>query len=638
MCGIAGIFHLWGDHHIDPELIAGMNDKQFHRGPDAGDYYFDAGLALAHRRLSIIDLSGSGQPMISACQRMVIVFNGEIYNFKDLQQDLRQRGYRFNSQGDTETILNAYLAWGEHCVDHLRGMFTFAIWDRQKKTLFMARDRLGIKPFFFSLLSDGHFVFGSELKVLNAHPLFDKTLRDTTIEDYFTFGYVPEPHTIYQHAYKLQPGHHLLLKKGDKTLPCSQQYWDLNQAQQPVPSSEEVNQQLHDRLKQAIDMRMVADVPLGAFLSGGVDSSSVVALMAQAQSTPVNTCSIGFDTQAFNETEYANRVAHRYATDHREEFINQDDFDLVDKLAGLYDEPYADSSAMPTYRVCELAKKHVTVSLSGDGADELFAGYGRYRWHANEEKIRSLLPLWFRQAVFTPLGAWYPKLDWAPRVFRAKTTFQSMAMDTVQGYHNSISILRQDERNKLFSKDFKARLKGYSSLQVFKQYEHKLTGLDPLKIAQYLDFKTYLVGDILTKVDRASMAHSLEVRVPFLDHKFVEWAFNIPSSLNLQRGITKYPLKHAMEPYLPHDVLYRRKMGFSVPLALWFKGPLKERLYQTLLSPQMKNSGYFDMQQISRLIKQHVGGVRDNSAPLWTLMMFESFLRQQFAPQTASSS
>jgi asparagine synthase (glutamine-hydrolysing) len=628
MCGIAGIFHLWGEHHIDRDLIVAMNDRQFHRGPDAGDYYFDAGLALAHRRLSIIDLAGSAQPMRSACDRLVIVFNGEIYNFKELQQELSQLGCHFNTQGDTETILNAYLTWGEDCVEHLRGMFTFAIWDRQQKSLFMARDRLGIKPFFFSLLKDGHFVFGSELKVLTAHPLFDKSLRDNSIEDYFTFGYVPDPNTIYQDTFKLQAGHRLLLKQGDKQLPCSQEYWDLETTKAP-PTAQQVNEQLDVRLKEVVSMRMVADVPLGAFLSGGVDSSCVVALMSQLQTDAVNTCSIGFDANAFNETEYAHAVAQRYKTNHREEIVGENDFELIDKLASLYDEPYADSSAMPTYRVCELAKKHVTVSLSGDGADELFAGYGRYQWHANEDKFRRLLPLWLRRAVFGPLGACYPKLDWAPRVFRAKTTFQSMAMDTVQGYHNSISILRQDERHKLFSKTFKDQLNGYSSFQVFTQYNSKIRGLDALKTAQYLDFKTYLVGDILTKVDRASMAHSLEVRVPFLDHKLVEWAFSIKSSHNLQGGIGKYPLKHAMESYLPHDLLYRKKMGFSVPLAQWFRGPLKDRLYQTLLSPQMKNAGYFDLQQVSRLIKDHVSGRRDNSAPLWTLMMFESFLRQQ---------
>lgn len=631
MCGIAGLFHLSSNQTIPSDVIEKMNDSQYHRGPDAGDYFFDPGVALAHRRLSIIDLEGSPQPMMSACQRAVIVFNGEIYNFKALHKELSEKGYIFNSHGDTETILNAYLEWGEDCVNHLRGMFAFAIWDRKEETLFIARDRLGIKPFFYSLLSDDSFVFGSELKVLTANSLFDKTLRDSAVEDYFTFGYIPEPHTIYQNAFKLSPGHRLTLKKDMKVIPESEEYWDIPTDFENTLSKEEVNDELVERLKEAVDIRMVADVPLGSFLSGGVDSSAVVALMSGLQNDPVNACSIGFDVKEFNETDFAIEVAKRYKADHRIEIVDQDDFDLVDKLAALYDEPYADSSAMPTYRVCELARKHVTVALSGDGADELFAGYSRYRWHMNEEKVRQILPLNFRKAVFKPLGTLYPKMDWAPRFVRAKTTFQSMAMDTVEGYHNSISILRLDERQKLFSKSYKQKLNGYTSLSVFRKYQDKVKNLDPMKTAQYLDMKTYLVGDILTKVDRASMAHSLEVRVPFLDHKFVEWGFQVPSEINLEQGVGKKSLKRAMEPHLPHDVLYRKKMGFSIPVAQWFRGPLKEKLYKGLLSEQMEKCGYFDMKQLRKLIDQHVKGVRDNSAPLWTLMMFESFMRQNLS-------
>ncbi|KGJ95958.1 XrtA/PEP-CTERM system amidotransferase [Thalassotalea sp. ND16A] len=633
MCGIAGIFHISANHQIEPEIITTMNNRQFHRGPDAGDYFFDPGLALAHRRLSIIDLEGSPQPMTSACKRVVIVFNGEIYNFKELHKELSAKGYRFNTDGDTETIVNAYLEWGEDCVHHLRGMFAFAIWDRNKQQLFIARDRLGIKPLFYSRLDDGHFIFGSELKVLTAHPLFDKSLRDTTIEDYFTFGYIPEPYTVYQQAYKLPPGHRLVVKKNDKQLPQSQEYWDVPTHFEYSRSAAEINEQLVERLKEAVAMRMVADVELGAFLSGGVDSSGVVALMSQLQSDPVNTCSIGFDAKAFNETEFARSVAARYQTNHREETVSQNDFELIDELALLYDEPYADSSAMPTYRVCELARKHVTVALSGDGADELFAGYGRYRLHNNEEKIRKLLPLGLRKTLFAPLGAIYPKMDWAPKCFRAKTTFQSMALDTIEGYHNSMSILRKDERQKLFSTDFKQRLNGYSSLEVFNQYKDKVSSLDPIKIAQYLDMKTYLVGDILTKVDRASMAHSLEVRVPFLDHKFVEWGFSVPSQLNLTLGVGKKSLKQALEPHLPNDVLYRSKMGFSAPLAQWFRGELKAKVEDSLLSKAMLNTGYFNEKQLRTLIDQHSKGIRDNSASIWSLMMFESFLRQHVGGQ-----
>lgn len=631
MCGIAGIFHLSEQKQIDADLIAQMNDRQIHRGPDAGDYFFDPGVALAHRRLSIIDLEGSPQPMLSADKRACVVFNGEIYNFKELHKELSEKGYTFNTHGDTETILNAWLEWGEDCVHKLRGMFAFAIWDREKECLFMARDRMGIKPFFYTLMDNGEFVFGSELKVITAHPQFDKQLRDSTIEDYFTFGYVPEPFTIYQHAFKLAPGHKLTLQKGMKSLPEPVEYWDVPVHYDTEMEQREIDEQLVERLKEAVDIRMVADVPLGAFLSGGVDSSAVVAMMSQLQDDPVNTCAIGFDVKEFNETEFAQMVADRYKTNHRVETVSQNDFDLIDHLAHLYDEPYADSSAIPTFRVCELARKHVTVALSGDGGDELFAGYRRYKMHQAEERVRRTLPLGLRKPLFGPLGRIYPKMDWAPKFLRAKTTFQSMAMDTVQGYHNSMSILRADERAKLFSKEFQNGLNGYSSLEVFRKYGDKVQHLDPVKIAQYIDLKTYLVGDILTKVDRASMAHSLEVRVPFIDHKYVEWAFNVPSSHNVEKGIGKYSLKKALEPHLPDDVLYRKKMGFAVPLANWFRGPLKERLFDGILSNQMTSSGYFSQKQLKTLIDDHLSGRRDNSAPLWTLMMFESFLRQQKA-------
>ncbi|MBT1064831.1 amidotransferase 1, exosortase A system-associated [Bowmanella sp. Y26] len=628
MCGIAGILHT-GGQQVDESLLAAMNDMQLHRGPDAGDYLIEHQIGLAHRRLSIIDLEGSPQPMQSACGTACIVFNGEIYNFKELHEELSAKGHKFNTRGDTETILNAWLEWGEDCVHKLRGMFAFAIWDRPSKTLFMARDRLGIKPLFYTLLSSGELVFGSELKVLTRHPQFDKTLRKEAVEDYFSFGYVPDPHCIYQNSFKLMPGHTLTIKPEQKGLPEQREYWDV-----PVHWDHQIDEhsapdELIERMKEAVHIRMVAEVPLGAFLSGGVDSSAVVAMMSQLQDEPVNTCAIGFDVEQFNETEFAEMVAKRYQTNHRVETVSQDDFDLIDHLAFLYDEPYADSSAIPTYRVCELARKHVTVALSGDGGDELFAGYRRYNLHMHEERIRQMLPLWLRKPIFAPLGRFYPKLDWAPRFLRGKTTFQSMAMDTVEGYHNSMSILRTDERRKLFSPDYVESLNGYSSLAVFRKYGDKVAHLDPLKQTQYIDMKTYLVGDILTKVDRASMAHSLEVRVPLIDHKFVEWAFAMPSALNLSGGVGKRMFKKSLEPHLPNDVLYRPKMGFAVPLSNWFRGPLKDRLYSALLSEHMAASGFFDMNHIRTMIDQHVRNVRDYSAPLWALLMFESFYRRE---------
>lgn len=628
MCGIAGIYQLKTQAVPDSQILSKMNDSQWHRGPDAGDYFYQPSIGLAHRRLSIIDIAGSPQPMQSANKQACIVFNGEIYNFAELRAELSALGHQFNTHGDTETILNAWLEWGADCVQHLRGMFAFAIWDQAQQCLFLARDRLGIKPMFYSLLANGEFIFGSELKVLRNHPLFDRALRDSTVEDYFTFGYVPEPYTIYQHSFKLAPGHTLLLRHGEQNLPQPQQYWDLpTQWQQPLSESQ-LSAELITRFREAVDIRLVAEVPLGAFLSGGVDSSAVVAMMAGLQPDPVNTCSIGFDSPEFNETDFARQVANRYQTNHHENIVSQNDFELLDKLADLYDEPYADSSAIPTYRVCQMARQQVTVALSGDGADELFAGYRRYKLHLHEERFRRWLPLALRKPLFGLLGKIYPKLDWAPRFLRAKTTFQSLALDTVAAYHNSIAILRQDQRDRLFSPAFKQRLNGYSSLEVFRRYGDKVKHFDPMKIAQYLDMKTYLVGDILTKVDRASMAHSLEVRVPFLDHKFVEWAFTAESSANLKDGIGKYTLKKALQPHLPEDVLYRKKMGFAVPLAEWFRGPLQQKLQDKLLSDAMLNSGYFNVAELKQLLDDHKRGLKDNSAPLWTLLMFAAFLER----------
>jgi asparagine synthase (glutamine-hydrolysing) len=374
---------------------------------------------------------------------------------------------------------------------------------------------------------------------------------------------------------------------------------------------------------------MVAEVPLGAFLSGGVDSSAVVAMMAGLSELPVKTCSIAFSDPKYNEAEYALQVAQRYRTDHHVEQVEADDFSLVDELARLYDEPYADSSAMPTYRVCQLARKTVTVALSGDGGDENFAGYRRYRWHSYEERMRRMLPYGIRKPLFGLLGSAYPKADWAPKALRAKTTFEAMARDTVEGYFHGVSVMGDGLRERVFSPEFKRRLNGYSAVEVLRRHHAKNPAQDMVSQVQYLDMKTYLVGDILTKVDRASMAHALEVRVPFLDHKLMEWVSGLPVDYKLRGMEGKFMLKQALEPYLPHDIMYRRKMGFSIPLAEWFRGPLKDKLHSALHSRRMADTGLFDMAFLARMADEHARGLRDYSAPLWSLLMFEAFLRNQ---------
>ena len=626
MCGIAGIFNLNSDAPIPESVLQQMNQVQFHRGPDEGGVYLTDKVGLAHRRLSIIDISTGQQPLFNADGSVGIVFNGEIYNFQSIRAELESLGYHFQTHSDTEVIVHAWSAWGDACVKKLRGMFAFTIWDSQQQVLFVARDRLGIKPLYYAVLPNGQFIFGSELKVLTAHPQLSRTIDPYAVEDYFALGYIPEPRTIYQDVYKLPPGHALTLKTGDDTV-TPQQYWDIDFTPQTIKEAD-AKDELIERFRDAVNVRLVSEVPLGAFLSGGVDSSGVVAMMAQLQQDPVNTCAIGFKEKSFNESAFAQQVADRYQTNHFLGQVDTDDFDLIDQLALLYDEPFADSSAMPTYRVCQLAKQKVTVALSGDGGDESFAGYRRYRWHRNEERMRSILPQALRRPLFGALGDAYPKADWAPKIFRAKTTFQAIARDSVEGYFHNFSILTDGLRSQLYSDSFRQQLAGYRAIEVFRRHAEDAPVEDTLSLVQYLDMKIYLADDILTKVDRASMAHALEVRVPILDHEFLQWGATLPAKLKLKGQQGKHIFKRALEPHLPNDVLYRTKMGFAVPLATWFRGPLKERVRSALLSDTIADSRLFNMTFIEQLLDEHQSGLRDHSAVLWSLLMFESFLRQ----------
>jgi len=636
MCGISGLFDTQGQRDFDRALAARINNIQAHRGPDEDDLHFEPGLALGHRRLSVIDLATGQQPLFNEDGSVGIVFNGEIYNFQELVPELQALGHTFKTRSDTEVIVHAWEAWGPECVHRLRGMFAFALWDRNQQTLFLARDRMGVKPMHYAWLPDGTFVFGSELKVITAHPGFKRDIDPLAVEDYFSFGYVPDPRCIYRNAHKLPAAHTLTLRRGDAHPAQPVPYWDVHFTNDNPISLADAEGELRDRVRESVKLRLIADVPLGAFLSGGVDSSAVVATMAGLSTTPVHTCAIGFDDPRFNESAFAQQVADRYQTDHRLEVVKSDDFDLIDTLAWLYDEPYADSSAIPTYRVCQMARKHVTVALSGDGGDESLGGYRRYRMHLGEESVRSRLPHALRGPLFGSLGHLYPKADWAPRMFRAKTTFQAMAMDSVQAYHHSMSKLRADQRQALYSPAFQRSLGDYSALDVFRDHARRANTDDPLALIQYLDYKTWLVGDINTKVDRASMAHSLEVREPLMDHQLIEWLATLPSSLKINAGEGKYVFKKAFEPLLPHDILYRSKMGFSVPLASWLRGPLTERMRESVLSPRMLDSGYFNAETLRTLIDQHLSRQFDHSTALWMLIMFDAFLRQAQAPIQAA--
>ena len=626
MCGIVGIWDSRGSRAIERSVLVRMNETQRHRGPDETGVHLAPGIALGHQRLSIIDIATGQQPLFNEDRSVVVVYNGEIYNYGELIPELTALGHVFHTRSDTEVIVHAWEAWGEACVDRFRGFFAFVLWDERQQVLFLARDRLGVKPLYYAALPDGQWLFGSELKSLLAHGGLGREIDPRSVEDYFALGYVPEPRTIFTSALKLAPGHSLCLRRGQPA-PVPRRYWDLRFTGANKISAQDAQDELLERLNESVRLRMIAEVPLGAFLSGGVDSSAVVAMMAGQSSAPVNTCSIAFDDPAYDETLFAQQVADRYRTRHFVEQVETDDFDLIDTLAALYDEPFADSSAIPTYRVCQLARKHVTVALSGDGGDESFGGYRRYRLHMGEERMRAALPLGVRQPLFGLLGRLYPKADRAPRFLRAKSTFQALARDSVEGYFHSMSIFREDMRGQLFSPEFQRRLDGYRAIEVFHEHARRADTDDPLSLIQYLDLQTYLVGDINTKVDRASMAHALEVREPLMDHPLVEWMASLPSDLKLRGGEGKWLLKKTMEPHLPNDVLYRPKMGFAVPLARWFRGPLRERVRSALLEGELGRTGFFNRAYLEHLVDAHVSGRRDYSWSLWTLLMFEAFLR-----------
>ncbi len=621
MCGIAGYFDL-RDHRSIPEgLLRAMTDTLAHRGPDGSDVWRAPGVGLGHRRLAIIDLSTGDQPMRTPDDAHVVVFNGEIYNFQSVRAELQRRGHHFRTNSDTEVILYAWREYGADCVRHFRGMFAFALWDANRRELFLARDRLGVKPLYYSSLPDGSFIFGSELKALLAWPRLPREIDPEAVEDYMAYGYVPDPKTILRHVRKLPPAHTLTLRRGGVVAP--RRYWDIDFTTRHNGSVADLSAELIERMREAVRLRLIADVPLGAFLSGGVDSSAVVALMAGLLDQPVNSCSIGFDVSGFDETGYAARIAERYATNHRTRIVSADDFSIVDQLVAAYDEPFADASALPTYRVCQLARENVKVALSGDGADEAMAGYRRHRMHVAEERVRGFLPAGLRAALFGRLGCIYPKLDWAPRFLRAKTTFEALGRSSGEAYFNSVSIQSDRIRRQLFTDQFRSDTQGYWAGALYVDSMRDAPASDALGQAQYADMQYWLPGDILTKSDRASMAVGLEAREPLLDHELVEWTAGLPLDMRVRGGQGKWLMKRALEPYVPHDLLYRPKMGFVVPLSNWFRGPLADRIEAMVSQSHLYDTGWFNRDFLKRAVAQHRAGRMDHGRLLWQMMMLD---------------
>ncbi len=624
MCGISGVFNVRSGEPVSPSVVDAMNHSLEHRGPDDHGKFISGPIGLGHRRLSIIDLSEGHQPLASDDGALVIVFNGEIYNYQQLRSDLSAMGFRFRTKSDTEVILQAYAAYGEDCVRHLRGMFAFAVWDSLKKHLFVARDRVGIKPIYYCA-DNGRFIFASEIKGILQHPDVRREMSPVAIDDYLTYGYVPGPKTIFKGIHKLLPGHTLTVSEEGVR---GREYWDLDFGSTENLTEAEYAEGLLEKLRESVQIHLMSEVPLGAFLSGGVDSSAVVAIMAGLLDEPVTTASIGFGESGFDELAYARTVARQFGANSCERVVEADAVKVIDSLMWYFDEPFADSSMVPTYYVCQVAREKVTVCLSGDGGDENFAGYRRYRFDVLENRVRSVLPGAFRRPVLGLLARMYPKADWLPQIFRAKALLGNLAVSAEEAYFRTMSRFSPEMKQLLYLSDFKRRVDGYNPFSVVQAHFARCQGLDPLSRVQYVDIKTYLADDILTKVDRASMAHSLEVRVPLLDHEVMEYAARIPARYKLCGTAGKVIFKKALRGLIPPKILDRPKMGFCIPLAVWFRGQLKELFEERVLAKTAFVGELFDQASIRKWWSQHQRRTRDYSSQLWALLVLECWGRR----------
>lgn len=626
MCGIAG-FTRFADPTGDVSSLIRMGDVIAHRGPDAHGEYLDDGVGLCHRRLSIIDLSEAGnQPMFSADGNLVIVFNGEIYNFLELREDLENRGYQFKTKTDTEVILALYQYEGVRCLDKLFGMFAFALWDKPKQELFIARDRLGKKPLYY-YHNQKQFIFGSEIKSILEIESVPREVRHDAIYDFFVYQYVPETKSIFKNIDKLKPGHFLTINKDGIKV---NQYWDVSFKDQNTSSEEEITEGLLDVINLCTKQRMISDVPLGAFLSGGVDSSGVVALMANSNEKPVVTCSIGFDSKKYDEIQYAKQVADQYHTTHHELTVKENILDSLEHIAGFFDEPFADQSLVPTYFVSQLARTKVTVALAGDGGDENFAGYSKYNVDQVENDLRNKIPGFIRNNLFPPLIGPFERSN-IRSLNRAATLLNAMSKSPAEGFYLTNTFMTDLMWNRLANDNMKREIDGYHPSLYMTEYYDNADADDHLSRVLYTDIKTFLVGDILVKVDRMSMANSLEVRAPILDHRVIEYAASIPANLKLNGKEKKYILKKAFTPFLTNDILYRKKMGFSVPLASWLRNELKTTAEDKLFKPENGLSNYFKLPEIKSIWTEHQNGARDHSAALWNLLMFEIWWQKYIA-------
>ena len=623
MCGIAGFVDRWDSGQARPvEERAAILDSMCriieHRGPDDQGVTLDRGVALGMRRLSIIDLAGGHQPISGEDGSVSIVYNGEIYNFHELKDRLEAAGHQFKTHCDTETVLHGYEEFGPDCLKDLRGMFAFAIWDAKKQVLFIARDRAGKKPLYYSVTRGGSLIFGSELKVLLQHPDVEREIDPKALDAYFTLGYIPDPYSIFKNVKKLPPGHYLTFSEGRLDV---KQYWDFNFNPSESLREEDYLEELRFLLDESVRLRLISDVPLGAFLSGGIDSSTIVGLMARHSAQPVKTFSIGFHEDSYNELKYARMTAQKFGTDHHEFFVTPEICSVVDELAWFMDEPFADQATIPNYVVSKLAREHVKVVLSGDGGDELFAGYTRYIVAQNRASF-DLIPKTLRQG----LGPLSKNL---PHGTKGRNYLFNISLDPVSRYLDSVSTFTSLNRESLYTRDFRDLVgtEGYVS-SLFRDLSAKVTTGEPLDRLLYIDSKTYLPGDILAKVDRTSMAVSLEARAPLLDHKLIEFVGQMPAKLKLSGLESKHLLKKAVADLVPHEILNRPKQGFGVPIQDWINRQLRSRIRESLTEPRSQQRGYVEPGYINVLLNEHERGRRDHSDGLWALFMLELWHRQ----------
>src|SRR5438552_7286253 len=619
MCGIAGIVNADPHDRIDPALIHRMCEAIIHRGPDDEGIFTKRSVGLGMRRLSIIDLAGGHQPVFNEDKSVWIVFDGEIYNFLDLRPELEKRGHRFYTKSDTEVIVHLYEEKGIECVQALRGMFAFALYDEPNQRLLLARDRFGKKPLHYAY-ANGRLIFGSGIKSLLAAAPELAQINHAALLQYLYFGYILDPNTAFTPIQKLPAAHTLQFERGELRV---RKYWDLPREGIPAPISEEEGlEELERRIAEAVRIRLISDVPLGALLSGGTDSSTVVAMMARASSKPVKTFSIGFRQADFNEAPYARMVAQRFSTDHNELFLDPDVVGTVEMLTRFLEEPFADHTVLPMLYLCQLARQHVTVALSGDGGDELFAGYDRYRIlfrRRSFEHIPAPLRRAYREHLF----------PWLPRKMYGRRYSYNISLDWRERYVDGLAFVPSLERDMpLLSREFRAAAGNTDPQKTMLSYLDDGSGRDRLRELLYLDAKTYLGADILTYVDRISMATSLEMRVPLLDHLLVEWVTGLPSELKLRGNNQKYIFKKLAERVgVPREVLYRQKQGFTMPLVHWMRHELKELIRDVLLDPRTLQRGYFEPKTVQFLLDEHFSGRRNEPGRIWRLLIFELWHR-----------